>query len=60
MLMFFLMTLTLMKGHSGSVKAKNQRCILSETKQAISIKLAATVGLFFFLHDLEFANVYMT
>ena len=32
--------------HSGSAKAKNQRCMLSATKQTISIKLATTVGLF--------------
>ena len=59
--MLVLMTLTLMQGHSGSAKAKNQRCMLSETKQAISIKLATTVDLFFkyILHDLDFANVYM-
>ena len=35
--------------------------MLSATKQAISIKLATMVGLFFFLHDLDrdFENVYM-
>ena len=38
--------LTLMQGHSGSAKAKNQRCTLSATKQAKSIKLATTVGHF--------------
>ena len=27
-------------------KARNQRCMLSATKQAINIKLATTVGLF--------------
>ena len=51
MLMLFSMTLTLMQGHSGSTKAKNQHCMLSETKQAVSIKLAATVG--HFLSDLS-------
>ena len=34
------MILTLMQGHSGLAKAKNQRWMLSATKQAISIKLA--------------------
>ena len=40
-------------------KDKYQSCTLSETKQAISNKLAATVG--HFLRDLDFgfANVYM-
>ena len=63
MLMVLVLT-TLMQGQSGSAKAKRQRCMLSETKQAISIGLAATVDLFFpllffFLHDLDFENVYM-
>ena len=45
------MTLILMQGHSGSTKAKNQRCRelsqqLTSTKQAISIKLAETASLF--------------
>ena len=57
-LMLVLMRLTLMQGHNGSAKAKQiQRCMLSATKQAISIKLASTVG--HCLHDLDFANVYM-
>ena len=47
LLMLVLVTLTLMQVHSGSAKAKSQRCILSATKQAISIKLATTVGHFF-------------
>ena len=47
MLMFVSMTLTLMPGHSGSAKAKYQRCMLSATKQAISFKLATTVGHFY-------------
>ena len=55
MLILVLMTLTLMQGHSGS--AKNQRCMLSATKQAISIKLATTVGPFIFICDLDLANV---
>ena len=50
------MTLTLMQGHSGSAKAKTQRCMLSATKQ-LSIKLATTVG--HFLLDLDLANVNM-
>ena len=39
----------------------NQRWMLSATKQTWSIKLAATVGLFFFFffRSLDFANVYM-
>ena len=45
--------------HSGLAKAKYQRCTLSETKQAISNKLAATVGHFLRDLDLGFANVYM-
>ena len=58
MLIFMLMTLTLVKGHSGSAK-KISVAMLSATKQAISTKLATTVG-FFFLRDLDldFANVY--
>ena len=44
MLMLVLMTLTPMHGHSVSAKAKTQRFMLSATKQAISIKLATTVG----------------
>ena len=59
MLLLVLMTLTLMQAHSGSAKAKNQRCMLSATKQAISIKLS-TVGFFFFNVTLTLtANVYM-
>ena len=38
---------------------ENQRCMLSATKQAISIKLATTVGHFSRDLDLDFANVYM-
>ena len=54
-------TLTLMQGHSGSAKEnnKNQRWLLSETNQAIGIQLATTVGLFFFLRDSDFGNVYI-
>ena len=59
MLMLVLMTLTLMQGHSGSAKARNQRSMLSATKQAISIKLATKVGHFLRDLDLDFANVYM-
>ena len=58
-LIIILMTLTLMQGHSGLAKAKNERCMLSATKQAISIKLATTVGHFLRDFDLDFANVYM-
>ena len=47
MLMLVLMTLTLMQGYGGLTKAKNQRCMLSATKQAISIKLATTVDFVF-------------
>ena len=41
----------------GRGKTKNQRCMLSATKQAISSKLATTVC--HFVRDLDFANVYM-
>ena len=44
------MTLTLMPGRSGSAKAKIQCGIISTTKQTTSIKLATTVGHFFFLY----------
>ena len=47
MLMLVLLTLTLMKGHSGSVSANNHRCMLSATKQAKSIKLDTEVGHFY-------------
>ena len=52
------MLLTLMHGHGSSAEERMQLCIISTTKQAIKIKLAATVG-FFVLHDIYFANVYM-
>ena len=42
--MVVLMTLTLMQGHSGSAKENIQLWIISTTKQAIKIKLAAKVG----------------
>ena len=59
--MLVLITLTLMQGHthSGLAKAKNQHCMLSATKQAISIKLAATIGHLLHDLDLDFANMYM-
>ena len=57
--MLVLMALTLMQDHSGSVNARNQRCKLSATKLAISIKLATTVGHLWRDLDLYFANVYM-
>ena len=49
LLMLVSITLTLMQGHSGSANAnqKNQRGMLSETKQAISITVATTVGHFY-------------
>ena len=47
-LMLVAMTLTLMQGHNGSAKDKNQRWIISTTKQARSITLATTLGHFFF------------
>ena len=47
--------LTLMRGHSGSEKATNQRWLISATKQAISIKLDTTVG--HFVRDFDFAKV---
>ena len=52
--MLVFMTFTLMQGHSGSAKAKNQHCMVSTTKQAITVILATTVGPF--LHEPEFAN----
>ena len=55
MLMLVSMILTLIQGRSGTAKAKNQRCMLSATKQAISIRLATTVG--YVLCDPDFANV---
>ena len=45
--MLMLISMTLMQGHSGLAKAKNQRCMLSAAKQARSIKLAKTVGHFY-------------
>ena len=57
MLVLVLMTLTLIQRHSGSGKAKSQRCMLSATKQARSIKLATT--LWHLLYNLAIANVYM-
>ena len=50
MLMLIWMTLTLMQGHNGSAKVENQHCMLSATKQAISISIKL---------DLDFVNVYM-
>ena len=47
-----------MQGHIGSTKAKYQRCMLSATKQVISLKLATTTGHFVCDLDLDFANVY--
>ena len=45
--MLFLMTLTLIQGHTESTKVNNQCCMLSVTKQVISITLATTVGHFY-------------
>ena len=60
MRMLVSMTFTFMPlGHRGSAKATNQRCLLSATKKAISIKLATTVGHFLCDLDHHFANVYM-
>ena len=60
MLMLVSMTLTLMhKGHSGSAKAKNQRCMLSVTKQAIIIKLA-TMSVCGIEHVCLVGHFYMT
>ena len=44
--MLMLVLMTLMQGHSGSANAKDQQCMLSATKQAISIKLAIGRPLF--------------
>ena len=59
MLMLVAMTLDSMQGHSRSAKANHQRCMLSATKQTLSIKLSTTVGHFLCDLDLDFANVYM-
>ena len=55
------LTLTLMQGHSGSAKAKNQHCMLSATKPAASSKLSYNGRPLHFclLHDLDFANIHM-
>ena len=42
------LTLTLMHGHIGSAKAKNQHCMLSATTQSTSIKLTINGRPFFF------------
>ena len=57
--MLVLMTLTLMHGHSGSAKAKNESCMLSATKQSRSIILATNVGHFFYVTLTLTCNVYM-
>ena len=61
MLKLVSMTLTLMQGHSGSANAhtQNQRCMLSVTQQAISIKPATKVGHFLRDFDLDFAKMYI-
>ena len=41
----------------GKVK-KNQRCMLSATKQSISIKLTKIVGRYLCDLDLDFADIY--
>ena len=46
MITLYSMTLTLMQGHSGSANVRIQYWIISTTKQAMSIKLATTVGHF--------------
>ena len=43
----------------GRQRPRNQRCILSATKPAISIKLVPTVGHVFYMTDIDFVNVYM-
>ena len=48
-IMFVSMTLTLMQGHSGTAMAKKSTLnALGNYKQAIRIKLATRVGLFWF------------
>ena len=54
MLILVSMTLTLMQGHSGSAKAKNQRCMLSATEP----KHCYNDMPFLRDRDLVFANVY--
>ena len=51
MLMLVSMTLTLMQDQNGSAKAKNQRCMLPATKQALNWLQRDL--------DLDFANIYM-
>ena len=53
MLMLVLITLTLKQGHSESAKAKNQRCMLSASTQAISIKLPTMVGYIYMTSTLQ-------
>ena len=57
MIMLVLVTLTLMQGHNGSAKAKNQHCMLSATKQAISMKLATKLDHLLRDLDLDCVNV---
>ena len=52
-----LVSTTLTQGDSWSKKAKNERWLILTTKQAISIKVATTVG--HFLCDHDFENLYM-
>ena len=53
-LILVLMTLTLMQGHSGLAKAKNQHWMLSATKQAISIKLAIIMIIIIGIYNVPF------
>ena len=56
MLMLVSMTLALRQGHSGSAKTTIQGIMFF---RQLSRQLATTVALFFFLRDLDFANVYI-
>ena len=53
MLMLMSITLTLMQGHSGLAEEKIQLWIILTSKQAMSIKLAATAGHSKFYFSLE-------
>ena len=57
MRLLVLMTLTLIQGHSGLARANYQLCMLSATRQAISMELATTVSHYVCDLDLDFANV---
>ena len=63
MLMLVAMTLTLTQGHSGSAKAKNQRCMRLSLARKLSKQQALNLLQRYAISvrnlDLDFANVYM-